>query len=147
MSVSARLAETTSAFPPEGVEDKKSMTDKIDNHHPVGKVAYNQVKSFSWDAGSYNSGFVTVYVPLEGTILPNPKDLAGFIACIYKDIVVGAQLLENANTTWLRREAPMPLLCCRAFCTPKRLCSKVRLFLLISILRCRNCEGQCLMCI
>eukprot|EP01084_Bolivina_argentea_P281686 482000_1 len=80
MSVSARLAETTSAFPPEGVEDKKSMTDKIDNHHPVGKVAYNQVKSFSWDAGSYNSGFVTVYVPLEG--VGTVKDS---VSCTFKE--------------------------------------------------------------
>ncbi len=98
VSASTRLAEsTTSAFPLEGREDKKSMTDRIDNHHPVAQLGYKQMGSFSWDAGSYDSAFVTVYVPLEGAILPNSKGFAGFIVCVYDDIVVGAQLLEYAT--------------------------------------------------
>ncbi len=82
VSPSAWPAGTTSASPQGDVEDKKPTTGTIDSHRPIGKgVVYNQVESFSWDDGLYNSEFATVYVPLEGTILlSSPKYLAGFIA-------------------------------------------------------------------
>ncbi len=98
VSASTRLAEsTTPAFPLGGSEDKKSMTDRIDNHHSVAQLGYKEVGSFSWDAGKCDSAFVTVYVPLEGAILPNSKGFTCFVACVYEDIVVWAQLLKCAT--------------------------------------------------
>ncbi len=117
---SARLAETTAAFPLEGEEDEKSMTNKIDNHYPAANVGYKQVGSFSWDAGSYDSPFVTVYIPLEGTIycysiqkawrvlLPVSTGHCGRGAVVR---ICKCSVVEKSGT-------PVALLC-RAFSTPK----------------------------